>query len=159
MPPRSRERPGTTSSESTPSVIARSPWPVRAIFSRVRNMARAGEVVSLHARLNRAYMIRRETREGGERSINPDCELIGRYEKGTENEMYSLAEDEVRWRRSEEIRQEVAMARPETMARENRETRPYVVRDLSWELARYLDPERLSASASAIPNGASENEK
>ena len=85
--------------------------------------------------------------------------MIGRHEKGTENEMYSLAEDEVRWRRPEVIRQEVAMARPETMARENRETRPYVVRDLSWELARYLDPERLSASASAIPNGASENEK
>ena len=73
--------------------------------------------------------------------------------------MYGLTEDEVWRRRPEEIRQEVAMARLEKMARENRETRPYVVRDLSWELARYLDPERFSASASATPNGASENQK
>jgi hypothetical protein len=44
------------------------------------------------------------------------------------------------WRqRSEEIRQELAADRLKKMARENRETRPYVVRDLSWELARFLD--------------------
>jgi hypothetical protein len=73
--------------------------------------------------------------------------------------MYGLAEYEVWRRRPEEIRQEVAMARPGTMARENRETRPYVMRDLSWELARYLDPERFSASVSATPNDASENER
>jgi hypothetical protein len=32
-------------------------------------------------------------------------------------------------------------------AREDRETRPYVVRDLSWELARFLDAEDFRAIA------------
>jgi hypothetical protein len=49
----------------------------------------------------------------------------------------------------EEIVQEVAVAHLEGVARESREPRPYVVRDLSWELARYLDAEPVSASASA----------
>jgi hypothetical protein len=31
--------------------------------------------------------------------------------------------------------------------REDRETNPYVVRDLSWELARYLDTENFPDSA------------
>ncbi len=38
-----------------------------------------------------------------------------------------------------EIQQEPATQTPAGMARENRETRPYVVRDLSWELAVYLE--------------------
>jgi hypothetical protein len=39
-------------------------------------------------------------------------------------------------------------------AREDHEPMPYVVRDLSWELARYLDTENYSASASATPDSA-----
>jgi hypothetical protein len=66
--------------------------------------------------------------------------------------MHGLVELEVWEQRREEIRKEVAVARPEKMARENRETRPYVVRDLSWELARYLDTESFSSNASATPN-------
>ena len=53
--------------------------------------------------------------------------------------MYGMNQHEVWRQRSEEIRQEIAADRLEKMARENRETRPYVVRDLSWELARFLD--------------------
>ena len=94
-----------------------------------------GEVVSFYSRLNRGCKLWRQTREG---------------EK--ENEMHGLVELEVWEQRREEIRKEVAVARPEKMARENRETRPYVVRDLSWELARYLDTESSSASASATPS-------
>ena len=69
--------------------------------------------------------------------------------------MYGLAGYEVWWRRHQENRREVAVERPTRMARANRETRPYVVRDLSWELARYLDTESLSASASATSNSVS----
>jgi hypothetical protein len=58
-----------------------------------------------------------------------------------ENEMHGLAESEVLRQRPEEIRQEVAIERPTTMASEDREAGPYVARDLSWELARYLDTE------------------
>jgi hypothetical protein len=53
--------------------------------------------------------------------------------------MYVMNQHEAWRQRSEEIRQELAADRLEKMARENRETRPYVVRDLSWELARFLD--------------------
>jgi hypothetical protein len=53
--------------------------------------------------------------------------------------MYGMNQHEAWRQRSEEIRQELAADRLEKMARENRETRPYVVRDLSWELARFLD--------------------
>jgi hypothetical protein len=73
-----------------------------------------------------------------------------------ENEMYGLAEYEVWRQRPEELREEVAAARLEKTARANRETRPYVVRDLSWELARYLETEDFSASDSAIPSSARE---
>ncbi len=66
--------------------------------------------------------------------------------------MHGLVELEVWEQRREEIRKKVAVARPEKMARENRETRPYVVRDLSWELARYLDTEGFSASALTTSN-------
>lgn len=69
--------------------------------------------------------------------------------------MYGLVEHEVRRQRAEEIRQDAAVARTEMFARANRESRPYVARDLSWELARYLDTEVSLASASSTPNGAS----
>jgi hypothetical protein len=63
--------------------------------------------------------------------------------------MYGLSEYEVSRQHREEIRQEVAANRLAGVARAKRETRPYVVRDLSWELARYLDAEVSSASAGA----------
>ena len=64
--------------------------------------------------------------------------------------MHGLGEYELWRQRREEIRKEVAAARLAKVARENRETRPYVVRDLSWELARYLNTtESFSSSASA----------
>jgi hypothetical protein len=53
--------------------------------------------------------------------------------------MYVMNQHEAWRQRSEEIRQELAADRLEKMARENRKTRSYVVRDLSWELARFLD--------------------
>ena len=62
--------------------------------------------------------------------------------------MHGLGEYEVWRQRREEIEQEVAVARLARMARANSETRAYVVRDLSWEFARYLDTESSSASAS-----------
>ena len=71
--------------------------------------------------------------------------------------MYRLAEYEFLRQRHEEIWREVTMERQTRMARENRETGPYVVRDLSWALARYLDTEDLSASASATANSVSEH--
>ena len=55
--------------------------------------------------------------------------------------MNGWAEYEIGRQHHEEIRHEVATARLEKLARVNREPRPYVVRDLSWELARYLDTE------------------
>ena len=56
---------------------------------------------------------------------------------------------------NEEIRSEITVEGLTTMARENRETRPDVVRDLSWELARYLDTESFSAASSATSNNVS----
>ena len=61
--------------------------------------------------------------------------------------MYELAEHEILRRRDDGVPHEVAPGRPAPTAREDRETRPYVVRDLSWELARYLDTQILPASA------------
>ena len=67
--------------------------------------------------------------------------------------MYGLAEYEDLQQRHEEIRREVVVARPEKMARANRETRSYVVRDLSWELARYLDTEESFSAISSAASG------
>jgi hypothetical protein len=76
-----------------------------------------------------------------------------------ENEMCGIGEHEV-WRQRHEVnRREVAMERSTRMARANRETRPYVVRDLSWELARYLDTESFSESASATSDSTNGNER
>jgi hypothetical protein len=71
--------------------------------------------------------------------------------------MYGLDEYEVLHQCPEEIRQEVAVARLEKMAPANCQARSYVARDLSWELARYLDTQTHSASASATPSSASGN--
>ena len=73
--------------------------------------------------------------------------------------MYGLAEYEDLQQRHEEIWREVVVARPEKMARANRETRPYVVRDLSLELARYLNTESFSESASATSSSTSRSER
>ena len=60
--------------------------------------------------------------------------------------MYGLAEYAVL--ESHEVNgREVAAERPYRTRGEDRETKPYVVRDLSWELARYLDTQDLEASA------------
>jgi hypothetical protein len=59
--------------------------------------------------------------------------------------------------RDEGSRYEITVEGLTTMARENREIRSDVVRDLSWELARYLDTEKsFSATASATSNSMSE---
>ena len=68
--------------------------------------------------------------------------------------MSVLIHSEVSKQGNEEIKQEGAATRLAGMAHENRQPRPYVVRDLSWELARYLDAETVSAIASASSNGA-----
>jgi hypothetical protein len=60
--------------------------------------------------------------------------------------MHGLAEYEA-LQPHEEIQREAATEHPAVTARANRETRPYVVRDLSWELARYLDTQTFPASA------------
>ena len=71
--------------------------------------------------------------------------------------MYGLAEYEPLTQRNGEDRLEGATQRPSKRAREERRTRPYVVRDLSWGLARYLDAGDFSAGTSATPNTASGN--
>ena len=65
--------------------------------------------------------------------------------------MHFRTEYDIGRQRREDIRQEVAVGRLEKLARANREISPYVVRDLSWELARYLDTEIFSANPSATP--------
>jgi len=57
-----------------------------------------------------------------------------------ENEMYELVAYGQLQPHQENVR-ETTMERPTNMTRENRETRSYVVRDLSWELAGYLETE------------------
>ena len=69
--------------------------------------------------------------------------------------MYRLVEYEILPQRHEEIRHQAAVERQTTVAPEKRETRPYVVRDLSWEFARYLDTQDFSASVSATSNSVS----
>jgi hypothetical protein len=54
--------------------------------------------------------------------------------------MYELAEHRI-LQPHEEKGREVATERVEKEARSYRQTEPYVVRDLSWELARYLETE------------------
>jgi hypothetical protein len=51
----------------------------------------------------------------------------------------------------------VAIERPRSAAREDHQTRPYMVRDLSWELARFADAEDLPAGAFDTPDGENGN--
>ena len=71
--------------------------------------------------------------------------------------MYESAEYHLWRQHSEEIRHKVATIRLERNLRANRETTPYVVRDLSWEFARFLDTHDFPAIAFATPDGASGN--
>jgi hypothetical protein len=71
--------------------------------------------------------------------------------------MYGLAEYELLTQRNGEDGLERATERPSKRVRGERRMRPYVVRDLSWELARYLHAGDFSASGSATPNTASGN--
>lgn len=51
--------------------------------------------------------------------------------------MYASIDQQLLRHHREEIQQEVAANRLAGVAHRGREPRPYVVRDLSWELARY----------------------
>jgi hypothetical protein len=66
--------------------------------------------------------------------------------------MYVSMDQELSRQHREKIRQEVAANRPAGVAQRGREPRPYVVRDLSWEFARYRDEEVFSANALATSN-------
>jgi hypothetical protein len=70
--------------------------------------------------------------------------------------MYGTSEQVIR-EHYEDLKREAARFRPAPMEREDHETRPYVVRDLSWELARFLDSETFPASTFATPYGANGN--
>jgi hypothetical protein len=69
--------------------------------------------------------------------------------------MYGLVEYELLTQRNREYGLEGATERPSKRAREERRTRRYVVRDLSWELARYLDAGDFLETGSATPDTAS----
>ena len=60
--------------------------------------------------------------------------------------MYGTTEQVIR-EHYEDLRREAARVRPAHMEREDHETRPYVVRDLSWELARFLETQDFPARA------------
>ncbi len=64
--------------------------------------------------------------------------------------MYGMNQYEVWRQRPQELRQEVAAYRLEKAARANRGRESTLVRDLSWELARYLDTAGFPASSTAI---------
>ena len=70
--------------------------------------------------------------------------------------MYGTTEQVIR-EHYEDLRREAARVRPAPMEREDHEARPYVVRDLSWELARFLETQDFPASAFATPDGANGN--
>jgi hypothetical protein len=70
--------------------------------------------------------------------------------------MYGTTEQLMR-EHYEDLRREAGRVHPAPIARANRARRPYVVQDLSWELARFLDTENSSASVPATPNSASGN--
>ena len=70
--------------------------------------------------------------------------------------MYATNEQVIR-RHYETLRREAARVCPAPVARDDHDTRPYVVRDLSWELARFLDAEDFPAGAFDAPDGANGN--
>jgi hypothetical protein len=131
VPPRSRKRRGAASSEPT-------------LFLSLISVARTGHL----------FACPKHGLDGGSLTFPIPVEWSVQAHDTEENEMNIWAEYEIGRQHREEIRHEVAVARLEKLARANRETRPYVVRDLSWELARYLDTENYSASASATPDSA-----
>ena len=55
--------------------------------------------------------------------------------------MYGTTEQVIR-EHYEDLGREAARVRPAPMEREDHEAKPYVVRDLSWELARFLETSR-----------------
>ena len=71
--------------------------------------------------------------------------------------MYGSVAQQIIREHHESLRREAARVRPAPMANANRETTPYVVRDLSWEFARFLETQDFPASAYATPNSANEN--
>jgi len=71
--------------------------------------------------------------------------------------MYGSTEQQVIREHYENLRREAARVRPARMAREDHETRPYVVRDLSWELVRFLDNETFPTSTYATPDSSNGN--
>jgi hypothetical protein len=60
--------------------------------------------------------------------------------------MYGTTDQVIR-EHYEDLWREAARLLPAPMEREDHEARPYVVRDLSWELARFLESETFPASA------------
>ena len=66
--------------------------------------------------------------------------------------MYGSAAKQVIRENYENLRRDASRVRPAPMAREDHDTGPYVVRDLSWELARFLDAEDSVASSFATPD-------
>jgi hypothetical protein len=70
--------------------------------------------------------------------------------------MYGTTEQVIR-EHYEDLRREAARVLPAPMEREDHEARPYVVRDLSWELARFLETQDFPVSAYATPNSANGN--
>jgi hypothetical protein len=67
--------------------------------------------------------------------------------------MYGTTEQVIR-EHYEDLRREAARVRPAPMDREDHEARPYVVRDLSWELARLLETQDYPESASVTADSA-----
>jgi hypothetical protein len=83
------------------------------------------------------------------------CERPSRRKRTEENEMYGFGEHEGLGQTKVEIPREVAAGHPAKTEDAYREPGPYVVRDLSWELARYLETQFFPESASAASDGAS----
>ena len=71
--------------------------------------------------------------------------------------MYGSVAQQIIREHHESLRREAARVRPAPMANANRETTPYVVRDLSWEFARFLEAEDSKASTYATPDGSNGN--
>jgi hypothetical protein len=67
--------------------------------------------------------------------------------------MYGTTEQVIR-EHYEDLRREAARVRPAPMECEDHEARPYVVRDLSWELARNLEAQDFLESASVTADSA-----
>ena len=71
--------------------------------------------------------------------------------------MYGSAAQQIIREHHENLRREAARVRPAPMEREDHDAKPYVVRDLSWEFARFLEAEDSKASTYATPDGSNGN--